>query len=109
MLTLRDATPDDRALLEAWDEEPHVIQADPNDDWHWDLELQRRPDWRELLIAEVEGRPIGFLQIIDPLREDSHYWGECAPNLRAIDIWIGPPDALGKGYGTVMMRLALAR
>lgn len=30
-------------------------------------------------------------------------------NLRAIDIWIGEAGNLGKGYGTEMMRLALAR
>ena len=29
--------------------------------------------------------------------------------MRAIDIWIGEPTELGKGYGTTMMRLALAR
>lgn len=106
-VSVRDATVDDVALLRAWDDEPHVIEADPNDDWHWEQELQRSPDWREMWIAEVDERPIGFLQIIDPAREDSHYWGECAPDLRAIDIWIGPADALGKGYGTQMMRLAI--
>ncbi|TXD39793.1 acetyltransferase [Lujinxingia vulgaris] len=106
-VSVRDATVDDVALLRAWDDEPHVIDADPNDDWQWEKELQRSPDWREMWIAEVDERPIGFLQIIDPAREDSHYWGECAPDLRAIDIWIGPADALGKGYGTQMMRLAI--
>lgn len=103
----RDATPDDVALLRAWDEQPHVVASDPNDDWQWEEELQHEPDWREQWIAEVDGRPIGFLQIIDPAREASHYWGDCPPDLRAIDIWIGPPDALGKGYGTQMMALAL--
>jgi RimJ/RimL family protein N-acetyltransferase len=55
------------------------------------------------------GRPIGFVQIIDPAREESHYWGDCEPNLRAIDIWIGEADCLNKGYGTQMMRLAIER
>jgi hypothetical protein len=49
-------------------------------------------------------RPIGFLQIIDPAREDSHYWGEIEENLRAIDIWIGGTTALDRGFGTRMMR-----
>ncbi|RDV39402.1 N-acetyltransferase [Bradymonadaceae bacterium TMQ3] len=106
-VSVRDATLNDLALLRAWDEEAHVIAADPNDDWQWEEELQRQPDWREMWIAEVDGRPVGFLQIIDPAREDSHYWGDCEPDLRAIDIWIGPADALGKGYGTRMMRLAI--
>lgn len=107
-ISLRPATPDDLALLRRWDEQPQVLAGDPNDDWGWEVEFSRSPDWREQLIAEVDGRPIGFVQIIDPAREDSHYWGDVPPNLRAIDIWIGEQDALGKGYGTQMMRLALA-
>lgn len=50
---------------------------------------------------------IGFIQIIDPHLEDSHYWGESAANLRAIDIWIGEACDLSRGYGTQMMRMAL--
>jgi aminoglycoside 6'-N-acetyltransferase len=108
-MNLRPATPADLDLLRHWDRQAHVIAADPNDDWHWEVELDRNPDWREQLIAEIEGQPIGFMQIIDPAREDSHYWGEVAANLRAIDIWIGEETNLGKGYGTTMMQLALAR
>jgi aminoglycoside 6'-N-acetyltransferase len=108
-LRLRPATPDDLPLLTRWDDEPHVLESDPNDDWGWATELARDPDWREQLIAEVDGVPIGFVQIIDPAREDSHYWGDVAPDLRAIDIWIGEADYLGRGHGTVMMRQALAR
>lgn len=109
MITLRPATPKDLKLLRYWDEQPHVIASDPDDDWEWESELLRDPDWREQLIAELDGRPIGFLQIIDPAREDSHYWGEISANLRAIDIWIGEASDLGKGYGTQMMQLALRR
>lgn len=109
MLYLRPATIDDLELLRRWDEEPHVVESDPNDDWGWEVELTRNPDWREQLIAEVDGRSIGFIQIIDPALEDSHYWGEIESNLRAIDIWIGEEEELGKGYGTQMMKLAIDR
>lgn len=108
-MNLRPATAADLALLRHWDEQPHVIASDPNDDWGWEVELNRFPDWREQLIAEIDGRSIGFVQIIDPAREDSHYWGEIADGLRAIDLWIGEEADLGKGYGTKMMQLALAR
>jgi aminoglycoside 6'-N-acetyltransferase len=109
LIVLRDATIDDLALLSHWDEQPHVIASDPNDDWNWEVELDRRPDWREQLIAEDAGRPIAFVQIIDPAREESRYWGDAPPNLRAIDIWIGEASDLGRGYGTEIMNLALAR
>jgi aminoglycoside 6'-N-acetyltransferase len=109
VINLRSATPYDLDLLRHWDEQPHVLVSDPNDDWGWEVELNRTPHWREQLIAEIEGRPIGFIQIIDPALEDSHYWGKITENLRAIDIWIGEEADLGKGHGTQMMLLAIAR
>ena len=108
-IRLRPATPADAQRLRRWDAQVHVFASRPNDDWNWDVELCRSPDWREQLIAEVDGRPLGFVQIIDPRREDSHYWGDAEADLRAIDIWIGEADTLGKGYGTRIMELALDR
>jgi len=108
-MRLRPATLDDLELLRRWDEQPHVIESDPNDDWGWEVELGRSPPWREQLIAEVNGRPVGFIQILDPALEESHYWGDVMPDLRAVDIWIGERGDLGRGYGTRMMRLALER
>ena len=46
---------------------------------------------------------------MDPAQDPGRYWGDVPGNLRAIDIWIGEPDCLGKGYGSQMMYLALAR
>lgn len=108
-MNLRSAIPADMELLRHWDAQPHVRASDPNDDWAWETELSKTPEWREQLIAEHDGRPIGFIQIIDPAREESHYWGAVPSGLRAIDIWIGEERDLGKGYGTQMMCLVLAR
>lgn len=109
MIQLRPASIADLDLLRHWDEQPHVVESDPNDDWEWETELLRTPDWREQLVAELDGRPIGFVQMIDPAREETHYWGDVPENLRAIDIWIGEMENTGKGYGSEMMRLALRR
>lgn len=108
-IRFRHAHPDDVELLRHWDEQPHVVASDPDSDWQWETELQRRPDWREQLIAELQGRPIGFVQIMDPAGDPDQYWGEVEENVRAIDIWIGPADDLGRGYGTRMMTLAIER
>lgn len=108
MITLRAATIDDVELLRYWDQQPHIIASNPDSDWEWEAELLRSPMQGEQLIAQLDGRPIGFIQIIDPAHEDSHYWGDVALNLRAIDIWIGVASELGKGYGTQMMHLAFA-
>jgi aminoglycoside 6'-N-acetyltransferase len=109
MLTLRRATVTDAPLLRRWDEEPHVVASDPTSDWEWETELGEDWPWREQLVAEVDGVPIGFLQIIDPAEEATRYWGDVPANLRAIDIWIGEAAWLGRGYGTRTMRLAIDR
>ncbi len=109
MIQLRAATIADLQILEHWDKQQHIIDCDPTDDWNWAYELPRTPEWREQLVAELDGSPIGFIQIIDPHQEETHYWQNVPPNLRAIDIWIGEKTDLNKGYGTAMMRLALER
>ena len=100
-------------MLKAWDEEPHVQFSDPKDGGGsgWDWEDQIEAGWAgfEELIAELNGVPFGFVQIMDPERDPFDYWPEKDPGFRAIDLWIGPAEHLGKGYGTQMMRLALAR
>lgn len=80
----RSVPPADVAVLRHWDAQPHVRASDPDDNWAWEVELSKVPDLREQLIAEHDGRPIGFIQIIDPAREESHYWGDVPSGLRAL-------------------------
>lgn len=112
---LRPAAPADAPLLHAWDRETHVIRAvtdDPEaevafDGADWAQELSDSSPVSFFLIGEEDGRPVGAMQVIDPAREPTHYWGDIEPNLRALDIWLGPADALGRGVGTAMMRQAI--
>lgn len=108
-LRLRPAVPEDAVILRRWDNEPHIIAAKGTEDWEWEWELPRSPKWRAQLIAEYNGNPIGFLQIVDPALEESHYWGECPEGLRAVDIWIGEREYTGRGIGTQMMIAAINR
>jgi aminoglycoside 6'-N-acetyltransferase len=104
-MRLRPAKPSDRALLRYWNRKPHVIAATGGDaTWDWETELAHVPDGRELLIAEIDGRPLGFIQIMDPARDETQYWGEAEPGIRASDIWIGEEADLGRGYGTAVPR-----
>lgn len=107
MIELRTANKNDIELVKFWDTKQHVIDSDPVDDWDWDIELNRNPVWREQFIAELNGEPIGFIQIIDPYLEETHYWGTVSRFKRAIDIWIGEEKNLNKGYGTKIMELAI--
>lgn len=114
-VSLRRATAADAVLLARWDREPHVIACTTDDpdadvafagaDWAEEIAASREDSF--YLIAEVDGRPIGAMQAIDPHTELTRYWGEIEPNLRALDIWIGEADALGRGHGTAMMTQAL--
>jgi len=117
VVVLRPAIPTDVVWLELWDDDPAVIACstdDPNatmafEGIDWAEELAMQSEFYEYFIAELDGRPIGAMQICDPHNESTHYWGEIAPNLRAIDIWIGAAADRGKGHGAAMMRLALRR
>jgi aminoglycoside 6'-N-acetyltransferase len=106
---LRTATLDDVDMLNYWDTKEHVITTSGHEERDWAEEISSNADWLEVLIAEHEGESIGVLQIVDPLREETHYWGECEPDLRAIDIWIGEEKNLGVGFGTQMMTLILKK
>jgi aminoglycoside 6'-N-acetyltransferase len=116
-VTLRRATAEDAVWLDLWDTDADVIACstdDPNatvafESTEWAEELAGQDEYSQYFIAELDGRAIGALQICDPHLESSHYWGEIAPNLRAIDIWIGAASDRGKGHGAAMMRLAVAR
>ncbi len=108
-IILRKATLQDKAMLEYWDTKPHVIASSPNETNDWQSMLSIDAHWWQAFIAELDGRPIGYILLIDPNEEESHYWGEVEPNLRAIDIWIGEETDLGKGYGTIMMQLAIEK
>ncbi len=107
-LFLRAATPEDATVLAHWDTQPHVREAIGSSGFYsdWATEIADAPSWREILIAQIEDRPLGLLHIIDPAREPARYWGDVEPNLRALDIWIGEAQDLNCGYGTMMMQLA---
>ncbi len=116
-MRLRPATLADVPTLQRWDTDPDVISCSTDnpeadsafDDIDWPTEIAACSDVSFHLIAEIDGRPIGAMQIIDPHEEPTHYWGDCAKNLRAIDIWIGAPEDRDRGFGTEMMRLAIGQ
>ena len=116
-VTLRRATVEDAAWLDRWDLDADVIACSTDDpdatiafeDADWSEELAAQDEFSQYFIGELDGRPIGAMQICDPHLETSHYWGDIAPNLRAVDIWIGAPGDRGHGHGREMMRLAIER
>lgn len=116
-LTIRQATQNDVPMLELWDRDPGVIACasdDPDADKAfegavWAEEIAANSDVTCYYIAELDGRPIGAMQVIDPHREPTHYWGEIEPNLRAVDIWIGDARDRNAGHGSAMMAAVIGR
>lgn len=106
---MRKATIQDSELLRYWDNQPHKKEADPYSDWQWETELGRDVSWREQLIAEVDGRPIGFMELLRCAEEPEHYWGDVPSSWMAIDIWIGEGSDIGRGYGSQMLSQAMER
>ncbi|MBX9883422.1 MAG: acetyltransferase [Novosphingobium sp.] len=116
-VALRPATVADAPTLAAWDREPHVIACSSDDPdaaiafggIAWAEEIADSAYDSHYVIAEVAGVPVGVMQVCDPHIERTHYWGEIEQGLRAIDIWIGPPEWLGRGVGTQMMTQMIDR
>ena len=112
MVELRPMRFADVALIERWDRDPVVRAAlggAAMHGWDWPEELGRDVPWRELLIAEDDGRPIGFVQLTDAHAEETHHWGEVEPGKWALDIWLGSGADRGRGLGRQVMDAATER
>jgi aminoglycoside 6'-N-acetyltransferase len=112
MVELRPMRLEDVELLVGWDDDPDVATAlgRPGAAWYdWSIELSRNVRWRELLIAEEDGRPFGFVQLTDAREEESHYWGDVDEGVWTVDIWIGSPHDRGRGLCTEVVRQAVRR
>lgn len=96
-LSLRERTAEDDALLRRW-------QSGPAGQGSRSMQAGRSPaaEKAEAWIARWNGRDIGWLDIHDPE-------GGTPGNRRLICLRIAEPDCVGRGLGTRLMRLALAR
>jgi aminoglycoside 6'-N-acetyltransferase len=102
----RAVTEADLPMLKAWLAEPHVAE------W-WDegpeaalAEIVEAMDSVETepLIVELDGRPIAYVQSYDPHLEDGHPYQDQPFGTLGIDISIGPPDLVGIGHGSAIVR-----
>lgn len=101
----RSVEEDDLPLIAAWLAEPHAAE------W-WDGVDNSIAEIREAmgsvstepLIAELGGRPIAYLQSYDPHLEDDHPYQDQPFGTLGIDVTIGPPELLGIGHGSAIVR-----
>lgn len=101
----RPVTEKDLPMIARWLAEPHVAQ------W-WDDPQKEIAEIREHidsvsvepLIVELNGRPIAYLQSYDPHLEDDHPYADQPFGTLGIDLSIGPPDVVGIGHGSAIVR-----
>jgi aminoglycoside 6'-N-acetyltransferase len=104
--TFRPVVKEDLSLLDVWLRTPEVIR------W-WG-----KPEEQAALLREDLDEPAMVMQIVSfdgkPFAYAQHYavhtWPQAhfeslPPGSRAIDAFIGEPDMLGKGHGSVFLRL----
>ena len=112
-LTLRPFFDDDMALMERWLYAGHVKPwyEHPLD---WLKELQERRgafSFITHMIAEIDGRPIGFCQYYDCYHSRQYEdWGmeiTMPDEVFSIDYLIGEPENLRRGYAKTMIGLML--
>lgn len=92
-------------MLAAWLAAPHAAE------W-WDSPEEAIAEIRdamdsvstEPLIVELGGRPIAYLQAYDPHLEDGHPYQDQPFGTLGIDITIGPPEMVGIGHGSAIVR-----
>lgn len=106
-ICLRPALPGDAPTLRQWESAPHLAGRLGDSDWEWETSLATPSPAHRPFIAEINGRPAGFLEILDPALDPEQYWGKLPPGYRALDLWIGVPQFIRKGVGRMMIKQAL--
>ena len=104
--TFRLVVREDLALLEVWLRTPEVIH------WWGKPEEQAallREDLEEpamvMQIVSFDGRPFAYAQHYAVHTWPQAHFASLPPGSRAIDAFIGEPEMLGKGHGSVFLRL----
>ena len=108
--TFRPVAKEDLSLLDVWLRTPEVIR------WWGKPEEQAallREDLDEpamvMQIVSFDGKPFAYAQHYAVHTWPQAHFASLPPGSRAIDAFIGEPDMLGKGHGSVFLRLLARR
>ncbi len=100
----RAVTKKDAALLKRWISSPHWKQwwGDPETEL---AEILDNLDSEavEPMIAELDGKPIAYVQTYDPHMEDEHPYQDQPFGTFGIDLSIGEASDLNKGHGSAIL------
>ncbi len=100
----RAVTKKDAALLKRWISSPHWQE------WWGDADSEVADilgnldsDAVEPMIAELDGRPIAYVQTYDPHMEDGHPYQDQPFGTIGIDLSVGEASDLNKGHGSAIL------
>jgi aminoglycoside 6'-N-acetyltransferase len=101
----RAVTEGDLPMIAAWLAEPHAAEwwGDPETEIA-DIRESIASESVEPLIVELDRRPIAYLQSYDPHLEDGHPYQDQPFGTLGIDLTIGPPELVGLGHGSAIVR-----
>ncbi|KKP35855.1 MAG: GCN5-like protein N-acetyltransferase [candidate division TM6 bacterium GW2011_GWF2_32_72] len=98
----------DLSLLYTWFQKPHVVEWWPvpkKEEDFFNSFLKRIRDGVVPYIVLSDNRPIGYIQSYDIAQSKKHAWLPPLPGkIIGIDQFIGEPDCLGKGIGTLFIK-----
>ncbi|AZO13043.1 MULTISPECIES: GNAT family N-acetyltransferase [unclassified Mesorhizobium] len=101
----RPVTEKDLPMIAGWLAEPHLAEwwGDPDKEIA-EIREHISSVSVEPLIVELDGRPIAYLQSYDPHLEDDHPYADQPFGTLGIDLSIGPPELVGIGHGSAIVR-----
>lgn len=107
-ITFRSVTRKDEAQLKRWVASPHWQEWwDAPDKAVAEIMGHLDSDSVEPMIAELDGRPVAYVQTYDPHMEDDHPYQDQPFGTLGIDISIGEAQDINKGLGAeILTKLA---
>src|SRR5581483_6612023 len=109
VITFKKATQDDAPLIYSWFEHPHVKTwwPLPENETLESFTTRIRSKDTFAYVVLCDNKPIGYIQyyIVDKATDKTGAWlPELPPTTVGTDQFIGDPDYLGKGYGTLFIK-----
>jgi aminoglycoside 6'-N-acetyltransferase len=109
--TFEPVGPQHLPILRTWFHMPHVTQW-----WHdyaatlRELEFGKESDSVRPYVAYLNGHAFAYIQSWTPTENDDYPWQRgMPPDVRGMDLFIGPPDQLNKGLGPLLIQAFAAK
>lgn len=93
----------DLPLVKRWRTLPHVRRWWGKPDIEPEEEKLDHPHIKALVVS-IGDRPFAFLQDYNVHAWDPHPFSHLPPNSRGLDLYIGEPELIGHGHGSMLVR-----